>query len=214
VTTNASESRSQAVKRKLDDSREQLSRYEELYRLLRTRKSPDVQEIIRGIRAGDDVETVVRHVQHGDLLLQMHVSPEHKLFYDFPDIMHLPSLFLDHDNPYMKSPTFQSSGESPQNNEVLHKSSSPPYSHTYEIPYHAAHIVDPRLEKVNASFWTNVTSDNSVVAKLISLYFLTEYPCYASFHKDLFLDDLVACRKTFCSSLLVNTICAAGMVCL
>jgi hypothetical protein len=50
------------------------------------------------------------------------------------------------------------------------------------------------------------------VATLVSLYLLTDYCCYGSFNKDLFLDDLVACRTTFCSSLLVNAICAAGMV--
>jgi len=62
ITTNPDESRSSAIKRKYGEAHVQASSHEEFYMLLKTRSYPEVAEMIRRIRAGIDVETVLRHV--------------------------------------------------------------------------------------------------------------------------------------------------------
>jgi hypothetical protein len=71
-----------------------VSSHEELYTLLKTRSQPEANEMLRRIRAGVDVDTIPRYVKDGDLLLQLHLAPEAKLRYSFPDFAswayHLP----------------------------------------------------------------------------------------------------------------------------
>lgn len=211
--TEPDESRGEAAKRKRNEHDESQANYAELVQLLKTRPLNEAQQVFFRIRSGEDIGHIVRHVRHGDLLLQMRTSPENRFRYSFSDLMDPPPLFIDPDNPYTKSPIFQPSITNLQDAEPERSPRSRlKFQHIYEIPYQGVSLIDSRLDSIDASFWTSVTSDNALVAKLVSLYLLTDYCCYGSFNKDLFLDDLVACRKTFCSQLLVNAICAAGMV--
>lgn len=68
------------------------------------------------------------------------------------------------------------------------------------------------LHQVKAKPWTVVTEDDDLVSHLISLYFSWEHPFCNYIDKELFLDDMKAERTTFCSSLLVNAICAHACV--
>ena len=61
--------------------------------------------------------------------------------------------------------------------------------------------------------WTNVTSDNELVSHLITLYFVWEHPTLPFLDRELFFEDLESGHEDFCSSLLVNAICALGSVC-
>ncbi|KAH7085177.1 fungal-specific transcription factor domain-containing protein [Paraphoma chrysanthemicola] len=56
--------------------------------------------------------------------------------------------------------------------------------------------------------WTNVTPDMVFVEKLLTLYFTWSHPFYVLFSRECFYKDFRAGRDKYCSSLLVNAICA------
>ena len=58
--------------------------------------------------------------------------------------------------------------------------------------------------------WSSVTQDSDLVQHLLDLYFTWQHSFFQSFPEDLFRDDLIAGRTKYCSSMLVNAICAAG----
>jgi hypothetical protein len=86
------------------------------------------------------------------------------------------------------------------------------YESIYLKPFHAAEVVDPRLSDAKISAWTSVTSDDVLMRELLKVFLRCEYMFTSAFQKDYFLDDLVARRDEFCSSLLVNIILAYACV--
>ena len=80
------------------------------------------------------------------------------------------------------------------------------------MPYHAAVHEDLRISTADVSYWTSVSSDNSLLRELLDIYFVCEYPFHQFFHKNLFLEDMVQGKTRFCSRALVNAILAAGWV--
>ncbi|KAI3571860.1 hypothetical protein IWW34DRAFT_824616 [Fusarium oxysporum f. sp. albedinis] len=102
-------------------------------------------------------------------------------------------------------------------NDEAGKVSVPPLSESeqkykaqYLRPVHAASIVDPRMDEIVPSKWTTVNADDDLMRTFIRAYFLYEYDWFTFFHKDYFLDDMLAGSSTFCSPLLVNAILAVG----
>ena len=45
----------------------------------------------------------------------------------------------------------------------------------YQIPYHSAEIIGPRIISVKESRWTEITSDDSLVQKLLQMHFTFKY---------------------------------------
>lgn len=216
ISATPAESRSAALKRKLDETRDQVSAFEELYALLETRGQREVDEILRRLRAGSDVESILRYVKAGDLLLQLRLAPEARFRYCFPDFTNWPTVFRDPEDPYLATQLLDASPTA--HPQVLVSSLPSPIfdtctpPHVYHMPYHTAHVADPRLASVKAAKWTSVTTDDALVSKLLAIYLQFDYPTSPCFQKDLFLDDLVNGRTDFCSSLLVNSILATGAV--
>lgn len=66
---------------------------------------------------------------------------------------------------------------------------------------------------VSASAWTTITSDDSVVQRLLALYFCWEYPVFAAFSKEHFIKDFCEGRARYCSPILVNALLALGYCC-
>jgi hypothetical protein len=56
--------------------------------------------------------------------------------------------------------------------------------------------------------WTNVTDDLAFVNRLLTLYFTWSHPFYIIFSRESFYKDFNDGRNKYCSSLLVNAICA------
>lgn len=56
--------------------------------------------------------------------------------------------------------------------------------------------------------WTNVTNNMVFVERLLTLYFTWSHPFYVLFSRECFYKDFRAGRDKYCSSLLVNAICA------
>ncbi|KAF2186137.1 hypothetical protein K469DRAFT_726495 [Zopfia rhizophila CBS 207.26] len=204
-----------ATKRKHDQLQAQFSAYEELYNLLQTRPDNVATEIFRRIRQGADVQSILRHVQDGDLLLQISLLPDTQYRSGVPLHADLKPLYRHANNPYLDSVLYRSTlGSSPsvgQHTVVRDKITSDRES-VYHTPYYDAQIIDARLNSatLKISNWTSISSDEKFLRKLLETYFLFEYPFYPFFHKDIFLDDMIAGRHDFCSSLLVNTILASA----
>jgi hypothetical protein len=58
--------------------------------------------------------------------------------------------------------------------------------------------------------WTQVTRDINLIFDLFHHYFAWSHPIYQLFSKDHFLEDFKHNRTKYCSSLLVNALCAYG----
>ncbi|PHH77880.1 hypothetical protein CDD80_102 [Ophiocordyceps camponoti-rufipedis] len=81
-------------------------------------------------------------------------------------------------------------------------------SSPYLKPFHAAQLIEEKLSDLRPSKWTLVVSDDALLRRLLSVYFLREYPYLAMFHKDYFLQDMATGRPRFCSRLLVHAVLA------
>jgi hypothetical protein len=56
--------------------------------------------------------------------------------------------------------------------------------------------------------WTSVSTDSATIDSLIELYFAYIHPVHTLLHKDRFLDSHARRSGEFCSSILVNALCA------
>ncbi|CAG7918984.1 unnamed protein product [Penicillium olsonii] len=70
----------------------------------------------------------------------------------------------------------------------------------------------PEAEKVHAvSRWTQVTDDDSLISHLMTMYFTWHYPFFTTLSKDLFYRDYIrGVSSSYCSTLLVNAMLALG----
>ncbi|KAH7109611.1 putative C6 transcription factor [Dendryphion nanum] len=228
------ETRLQALKRKYDDLASRRSPYEELFGLMKSLSERDAQDILRRLRSGTDVETLVNHIATGNLLLQLHMVPETRYRYEFPYISKMPLNLITDDNPYLRSFIYEPSTIFPTPNQSQMPRQSPvhlnkslesdriprprdgehgTYETVYLKPFHAAEVIDPRLSHVKVSSWTSVCDDDVLMRNILGSWLLCEYQFTAAFQKDLFLEDLAANRKDFCSSLLVNAMLGYACIC-
>ncbi|KAH7215812.1 hypothetical protein DER44DRAFT_806843 [Fusarium oxysporum] len=198
--TRPGETRSQALNRcsheACEGSSQRSSIYEELIGLLKNLPDRDAQAILQRLRSGTDVASVLTQARAGDVLIQMAVVPETRLRYEFPYRSEMPKEF-ELNNPYLNSMLYETASLYSQHHTsetnvpgYVDSLGSEEQRSLYLKPFHAAQVFDPLLSDVKVSAWTSV-----------------------SFHKDLFLDDMAARRKDFCSSLLVNVTLAYACVC-
>ncbi|KAK1247711.1 hypothetical protein MKX07_000599 [Trichoderma sp. CBMAI-0711] len=228
-TTQPGETTSQALKRGYRDLRQRTSVHEELFELLRNLPDREAEHVFKRIRDGADVNTILNLIRAGNLLLQMAVAPETRFRYEFPYRSEMPDYCIEN-NPYLDSiiwgaASLYAQDSSRRPNAVAAASSSSSsagpagdygtegYESIYLKPFHAAEVVDPRLSDAKISAWTSVTSDDVLMRELLKVLLRCEYIFTSAFQKDCFLDDLVARRDEFCSSLLVNIILAYACVC-
>ncbi|KAH8892396.1 hypothetical protein GQ53DRAFT_822620 [Thozetella sp. PMI_491] len=206
--TATDETRSQAVNRKISQLRDDISVQNELIDLLRERPARDVGTIIQRLKAGQDVGSIVNFVKDGDLLLQSHLRPPADFRYQIPFPFES-SWMCAVENRYANSNLYRymitPASLPPEGSGRL-----TPFLHMYRMPYHFAKLIEPRIGSVKASMWTNVTDSDELVQTTLETYFIHEFPSTFFFHKDLFLQDMAAGRKRYCSSLLVNAILACG----
>lgn len=82
--TKVAETHNQALKRKYEEMTHQKSPYEELFDSLRHKSDEESTEILRRIRAGSDIHTILHQVKDGDLLLQLSSVPEKQRRHELP----------------------------------------------------------------------------------------------------------------------------------
>lgn len=170
---------------------------------------------MRRIKMGADVENILRHVRDGDLFVQLGVEPETRLRYTLPYMDSMPAFLLVEDNQYLTSPLYEATFKAPTpppDSMDLDKSKTTKCMDPYMKPSHAAEVVEPVLDRARARQWTNVISDDGLFRRLITMYLAHQHATFFWFKKELFLEDLVARRTQFCSSLLVNAVLAAACV--
>ncbi|PVI05577.1 hypothetical protein DM02DRAFT_584122 [Periconia macrospinosa] len=190
----------------LKTSQEQL---EQLFRAIRTRPDGDAKAIFESIRSGADVDSIVRHIDSGDLVSQLRVVPERRFRFEFPFKGEMPRFLQAPDNLYLKSPLHEAALAFPtserQGSIGLEESQ---YTTPYVKPYFTAAVVDPRLDKITPSKWTQVSQDDESMRLILRSYFLYDYQFVGCFHKDDFLDDMLSGSEEHCTPLLVNTVLA------
>ncbi|KAI5867928.1 hypothetical protein GGS23DRAFT_591738 [Durotheca rogersii] len=210
--TAPAETHSQALKRKHSELQDRITPYEELFDFLKTKSDTESVEILRRIRSGADVGSVLRHAKDGDLLIQLSLAPESRRRYEFPYKAEMPASILLPDNLYLRSFVFETTfndlpslGSSHLSQQLQGSSDD-----RYLKPFHAAQIIDPNFSNVVVSKWTTVTSNDHLLRRLLTAYTYYQHPWTAAFHLKYFLDDMAAGRERFCSSLLVNAVLAAA----
>ena len=212
--TSSTETHSQALKRKFGELQNDQNAYEELVDILRSRPEPEAFSILGRIRSGADIQTILRHVKDGDLLLQLSLIPETRYRYEFPYIADMPAFLGVPNNPYLASLIYENTFTliTAKQTPVDSRDGTAEYRDVYLTPYHAAKIIDHQLNAATVSKWTAVLADDVMLRRLLESYFMFEFPSLPFFHKDSFLEDMVAGRRRFCSSLLVNAVLAGACV--
>ncbi|EFY90076.1 C6 transcription factor, putative [Metarhizium acridum CQMa 102] len=200
----------------------QATAHEELFELLKALPSQEAHDILNRIRDGTDVVTILNHVRAGDVLVQMAVEPETRFRYEFPYKSEMPQDYVQN-NPYLDSIIFEATslyaaGQSSTPSASSTTNSAPnstsgAYESLYLKPFHASGVIEPQLSNAKISWWTTVCQDDVLMRDLLGVFFRCEYHFTAAFQKDLFLEDLVARRRDFCSALLVNIMLAYSCVC-
>ncbi|KAK3330184.1 hypothetical protein B0H66DRAFT_48791 [Apodospora peruviana] len=218
--TNVTETHAQALKRKFNELQSQTSVYERLYDVLRGRSEQEANEVLQRIRRGADLESVLRQVNYGDVLLQLALVPEARYRYEFPCMSEMPTFLLRLDNPYLDSEVYAchlraapTSGRQQQLPSPANTTSPSPHFDEdilapYSKPFHAVQLIEPWFNAVSPSHWTSVSTDDVLMRTLIHDYLLYECSWLAPFHKDYFLQDMANERHRFCSELLVNAVLA------
>jgi hypothetical protein len=168
-------------------------------------------EVLSRIRAGKEVDEILRELKQGSLLAQLSVVPETRRRYELPYLPRMPDFVITPNNPYLGSLVYDAIFDPASPPLLLEagKASDAPYL----TPYHASELIEPLLPKVTASSWTYVTTDDQLLRKLLGAYLLQQHPVFPAFHKDLFLEDMVTGHHgRFCSRLLVNSVLAISCV--
>lgn len=184
---------------------------DELFGLMRAAPHHLAFDIFQQLRVGVDATSLVRQLKAFDASSQLSLVPETYYEYDFPMGSGLPAHLRQAGNPYMISRIYEQSSLA-QTDDTVSPAESRLDSLEYRIPYHAVRLIDSRIGRVKAAIWTNVTSDDLLVQELLRVYFVHEYAYIPIFHKDLFLDDMIAGSTEFCSPLLVNAVLAWAWV--
>ncbi|KAF4344780.1 nitrogen assimilation transcription factor nirA [Fusarium beomiforme] len=182
--------------------------YQELFRILATKSIREGTDILRRIQSGDDVETILRHIQRADLLKQDHVVPDRYYQYEFPYRKDMPRFLFREENQYLDSWLYKYS--SSETREPQDDNSLVDKAIIYQVPYHAAEMIEPCLDQIKARKWTSIVDDDILMRELLQTYFLTEYTFFPAFPKDYFLQDMAAGRKNYCSPLLVHAVLASA----
>ena len=71
---------------------------------------------------------------------------------------------------------------------------------------------DPRLNRLDISYWTRVPVSNDFAASAISTYLEVDHALLGFFDADLFLTDLVEQRLSYCSPFLVSSVMCMACV--
>jgi hypothetical protein len=216
TTKSETETRFQALKRKLAETHERAEVLLQIHQHIRDRPEPESNEIVKRIRAGADPECIARYIREGDLLLQLALVPESRYRYVFPLLDEMPAFLIRPDNPYLDSWVYEGVlGTGSSANRELTLSSKDRFVELpspFSKPYHAAEVVEPLLSTIKPSEWTTVLSDDVLMRKMLADYFLSNYEWTYPFQKDYFLQDMAAGHGSCCSSLLVNAVLAFASV--
>lgn len=198
--------------------------------MLQTRPDKEAEEVFQRIRRGADASSILRHVNYGDVLVQLALVPEARYRYEFPYLPEMPPFLRRPDNPYLDSevyecalrgppgppgaprPQYQLPSSSGNGMNGTLSTYGPGLRDPYLKPYLSATVVHPWLDSVKPSRWTTISSDDALMRKILHDYFLFESDWFPFIHKDYFLQDMATEQQRFCTPLLVNSLLCLGCV--
>ncbi|KAK4454777.1 hypothetical protein QBC34DRAFT_140901 [Podospora aff. communis PSN243] len=217
--TNAAETHTQALKRKFSELESERAAYKQIYEVLQSKPDREAGEILQRIRSGVDINTIVRLINYGDVQGDLTLVPEARYRYDFPYTSEMPPWLLRPCNPYLVSEIYDYALHPVEQlpSPASSSSSSPRiglHLEPYMKPFYGVTILQPWLDAVKPSRWTNISDDDDLMRKLLEAYLLHDYDWFTAFHKDFFLEDMANGRHRFCTPLLVNAVLCAGSHCL
>jgi hypothetical protein len=104
----------------------------------------------------------------------------------------MPAYLQSSTNPFVNTLIYEWNEKDEASNDRAPPVSDSDNEHNaqYVRPFHAASIVDPRLDDIVPSNWTSVDADDDLMRTLLRAYFLQEYDWFTFFHKGYFLDDM------------------------
>jgi hypothetical protein len=181
---------------------------------MQSRNDADAATIFQKVRRGADPRSLLQNIEVGDVILQLKVTPETRLRFEFPWKSNMPEFLRAHQNPYLGSLLYEAAFTTNGTALAAPDSLQNRFMPQYLKPYSAAKLVDRRLDSIKPSKWTNVSDNDELMRALLRLYFVHEYTMFPAFHMDHFLDDMDSGSTLFCSSLLVNAVLAYACVCL
>lgn len=138
--------------------------------ILRTRQEDVAIKILQRLRTGTDVETVLKSIHDGDLLLQVSLRPEYRYQYEFPYKQEMPTGLENSawPNPYLQSILYDKVRGSAPPAETDAQSGGE-RQRMYMTPYHAVELLDARLGAIDVTKWTAVPASNSLLRTLIEI---------------------------------------------
>ncbi|KAF2855090.1 hypothetical protein T440DRAFT_475383 [Plenodomus tracheiphilus IPT5] len=160
----------QALRRKHDDLQAQNADYTESFGLVQSRPESKANEILRRIRMGAEVSSVLRHVKEADLQIQLTLIQETRRRYTLPPMKPMPAFPLVPDNEYLASPLYEAIFEQDVTSSRMTEN-----SHQYMEPHRSAEIVEPLLDRVCAKDWTAVISDGGLFRRLLAIFFMHQH---------------------------------------
>ncbi|PHH72881.1 hypothetical protein CDD82_5750 [Ophiocordyceps australis] len=214
-TAESPKSELSRVKKDHESLQRKYSTLQALFDALKELTSDAGSEVLKQIRQGADIESIMRLIHSNDLMQQTSLVPETRLRYNLLNMPLMPSRLQTADNDYLDCivfdaafPKSQSPGPPIHVSESLQK-----YQALYLRPFHSARINDARLQRIQLSKWTTVSADDELMRKLLHDYLLHEYPTFPVFQKDIFLDAAETGDQDLCSSLLANALLANACQC-
>ncbi|EYB22091.1 hypothetical protein FG05_09102 [Fusarium graminearum] len=208
--TQPTETQRQAWKRKYSAVDGENSVHRRFIDIFRSHPVQDVNDILNRLRGGTSVDELVRHVESGDLLLELSVAPDIQWRHNPGGLLTIPDLLKTANNPYVKSLIYHI-----KFGPLTPTRPRPPPAGSlasYNAPYHTAGMISVLLDTCQPSKWTNVSKDDELLREILRRYFTSVYVFLPFFHKDSFLYDMARGKRRFCSSLLVNSVLAAGCI--
>ncbi|KAH6980204.1 hypothetical protein EDB82DRAFT_578349 [Fusarium venenatum] len=207
--TKPAETQSQALKRKYSAAEGENTVHRRFVDILRSHPAQDVNNILGRLRGGASVDELVRHIESGDMLLELSVAPEVQWRHNPGGLLNIPDLLKTANNPYVKSIIYQIKFNS-SSTAIPQSSPGTGSLALYNAPYHTATMVSTLLDTCEPSKWTTVSTDDELLREILRRYFTSVYMFLPFFDKDSFLYDMARGRNRFCSSLLVNAVLASG----
>jgi hypothetical protein len=159
-----------------------MTAHEELFDMLRTMPDSDAHEVLQRIKAGMQPDDILRLVRDGNLFMQLFLTPECRHRYDFPYLRDMPAYLLTPTNLYLDTLVY----DYPLRRkpiDITPESRAGALQSVYLTPYHAAEMIEPKLDSCEPSHWTLVCSDDKKMRRLLKGYFLSEYHTLPMFQK-------------------------------
>ncbi|KAB8337010.1 hypothetical protein FH972_021314 [Carpinus fangiana] len=156
--------------------------YDQLMQQMAVLTATDTNDVLRRIRNGEDVGTILDAINSGNL------SP----------------LRLVRASPEKIQATLESDFSNQEQAFGIVKGAA--LGRTHAAPGSSSEFAETSMK----GQWTDVTQDAELVEYLLTLYFTWQHSFFQSFPEKLFRNDYENGRTKYCSPMLVNAICAAG----